>query len=108
MNKKLKGKLEATVKIVKFLNLEMLGEGIYINADDDTFAYVEIPKYLHPAAFGKVSMDVKYNWDGHEFDAATASFYNKGILHEVVRIRSNQMDLDYLLKIKKLFADKIR
>lgn len=108
MNKKLKGKLEATVKIVKFLNLEMLGEGIYINTDDPTFAYVEIPKYLHHAAFVKVSMDVKYNWDGHEFDAATASFYNKGILYEAVRIRSDQMDLEYLSKIKKLYADKIR
>ena len=108
MNKKLKGKLEATVKIVKFLYFEMLGEGIYINADDPTFAYVEIPKYLHHSAFVKVSMDVKYNWDGHEFDAATASFYNKGILHETVRIRSDQMDLEYLSKIKKLYADKIR
>ena len=108
MNKKLKGKLEVTVKIVKFLNFQMLGEGIYINVDDPTFAYVEIPKYLHPAAFVKVSMDVKYNWDGHEFDAATASFYNKGILHEAVRIRSDQMDLEYLSKIKKLYADKIR
>ena len=108
MNKRLKGKLEATVKIVKFLILEELGEGIYINADDPTFAYVEIPKFLHHAAFVKVSMDVKYNWEGHEFDAATASFYNKGILHEVVRIRSNQMDLEYLSNIKKLYADKIR
>ena len=108
MNKKLKGKLEATVKIVKFLNLEMIGEGIYINADDPTFAYVEIPKYLHHTAFVKVSMDVKYNWDGHEFDAATSSFYNNGKLHETVRIRSDQMDLEYLTKIKKLYADKIR
>ncbi len=108
MNKKLKGKLEATVKIVKFLMLENLAEGIYINADDPTFAYVEIPKYLHHAAFAKVSMDVKYNWDGHEFDATTASFYNEGILHEAIRIRSDQMDLEYLTKIKKLYADKIR
>ena len=108
MNKRLKGKLEATVKIVKFLILEELGEGIYINADDPTFAYVEIPKFLHPAAFVKVSMDVKYNWEGHEFDAATASFYNNGKLHEVVRIRSDQMDLEYLSNIKKLYADKIR
>jgi len=108
MNKKLKGKLDATVKIVKFLMLEELGEGIYINSEDPTFAYLEIPKYLHHAAFVKVSMDVKYNWEGHEFDAATASFYNKGILHEVVRIRSDQMDLEYLTKIKKLYADKIR
>jgi len=108
MNKKLKGKLEANVKIVKFLNLEMIGEGIYVNAEDTTFGYVEIPKYLHHVAFVKVSMDVKYNWDGHEFDAASASFYNEGRLYEVVRIRSDQNDEEYLAKIKKLFADKIR
>jgi hypothetical protein len=108
MSKKLKGKLDANVKIVKFLNLEVIGEGIYINADDPTFAYIEIPKYLHPTAFMKVTMDVKYNWDGHEFDAASASFYNQGKLYEVVRIRSDKMDLEYLDKIKKLYSVKIR
>jgi hypothetical protein len=108
MNKKLKGKLDANVKIVKFLNLEIIGEGIYINSDDPTFAYIEIPKYLHPAAFIKVTMDVKYNWDGHEYDAASASFYKDGKLYEVVRIRSDKMDVDYLDKIKKLYAVKIR
>jgi len=108
MTKKMKGKLEAKVKIVKFINLEEIGEGIYLNDDDNTFAYIEIPKYLHQAAFQKVSMDVKYNWDGHEFDAARASFYTHGKLYEVVRIRSDQMDSDYLAKIRKLFIDKIR
>ena len=43
MTKKMKGKLEAKVKIVKFLKLEQIGEGIYWNSDDHTFAYVEIP-----------------------------------------------------------------
>lgn len=107
-NKTLKGRLEASVKIVKFLNLEQIGEGIYINAEDSTFAYIEIPKYLNQAAFSKVSMDVKYNWEGHEYDAACASFYNEGKLYEVVRIRSDKMDVEYLDKIKKLFAVKIR
>ena len=99
MNKKLKGKLEAKVKIVKFLNLKKIEEGIYLNSDDSTFGYLEIPKYLHHEAFLKVTMDVKYNWDGHEFDAARASFYTNGKLYEVVRIRSNKNDLPYLLKI---------
>lgn len=108
MSKKLKGRLEANVKIVKFLVLENIGEGIYLNAEDPTFAYIEIPKYLHHAAFVKVTMDVKYNWDGHEFDAASSSFYSNGKLYETVRIRSDQMDLDYLTKIKKLYTDKIR
>jgi hypothetical protein len=108
MTKKHKGKLEAEVKIVKFLILEELAAGIYLNSDDHTFAYIEIPKYLSPEAFTKVAMDVKYNWDGHEFDAASASFYKEGKLYEVVRIRSDKMDVDYLSSIKKLYSDKIR
>lgn len=107
MNKKLRGTLEVKVKIVKFLLLENIGEGVYINVQEPTFAYVEIPKYLHQEAFYKVSMDVKYNWDGHEFDAASGSFYHEGKLFEVVRIRSNQMDLEYLSSIRKLYLDKI-
>lgn len=108
MNKKLKGKLDVRVKIVKFSSLEKVGEGTYISSDEPTFAYVEIPKYLDRKIFSKVSMDVKYNWEGHEFDAARGSFYENGKLYEVVRIRSNKMDADYLAKIRKLYLEKIR
>lgn len=108
MNKNLKGKLEARVKIVKFLKLEELTEGIFLNEDDPTFAYIVIPEYLNAEVFTKVSMDVKYNWDGHEFDAASASFYKDSKLYEAVRIRSDKMDLDYLSAIRKLYDLKIR
>ena len=108
MNKKLKGQLETIVKIVKFSTLEEVGEGIYVSADEPTFGYVEIPKYLRSDIFSKVSMDVKYNWEGHEFDAAAGSFYKDGKLYEVVRIRSNKIDAEYLTAIRKLFVEKIR
>ncbi len=108
MNKKLKGKLEAEVKIVKFLNLERWGEGIYVEAKDHDFGYIEIPKYLKYDAFLKVTMDVKYNWDGHEFDAARGSFYKDGKLYEIVRILSNKIDAEYLQELKQLYHEKIR
>lgn len=108
MNKKLKGKLEARVKVVKFSNLLEVGDGVYTSADEETFAYVEIPKYLNRHEFLKVSMDVKYNWDGHEFDAARASFYHSGKLYEVVRIRSDKISPEYLTDLRKLYLDKIR
>lgn len=108
MNKKLKGKLEAEVKISKFLSLEEIGEGIYNSKKEPTFSYIEIPKYLHREAFAKVSMDVKYNWDGHEFDAARGSFYSNGKLFEVVRILSNKYDLEYLSAIRNLYLSKIK
>jgi hypothetical protein len=107
MNKKLKGKLNVRTKIVKFLNLKELDPGIYLNADDETFAYIEVSQYLDAEDFIKVSMDVKYNWEGHEFDAANASIYKDGKLSEVVRIRSDKMDLNYLQAIQKLYEAKI-
>jgi hypothetical protein len=107
MNKKLKGKLEARTKIVKFLVLEQLADGVFLNADDPTFAYIEISRFLDSEEFIQVSMDVKYNWEGHEFDAASASFYNQGKLYEVVRIRSDKMDANYLKAIQKLYETKM-
>ncbi len=108
MNKKLQGKLEAEVKIVKFLDLEKLDEGIYVEAQDHNFGYIEIPKYLKYDAFTKVTMDVKYNWEGHEFDAASGSFYKNGKLTEFVRILSSKNDKDYLTNLRNLYLGKIR
>ena len=108
MNKKLKGRVESHTKIVKFLMLEELEDGIFINAEDSTFGYIVISKYLNSEEFNHVSMDVKYNWEGHEFDAARASFYKDGKLYEVVRIRSDKMDVDYLKQIQKLFEGKMQ
>lgn len=107
MNKRLRGKLEAEIKIVKFLNLEVLDESIYVEVEDENFGYIEIPRYLNYDVFSKVSMDVKYNWDGHEFDAAVGSFYKDGKLTEFVRILSNKNDKEYLTDIRKLYLEKI-
>ncbi|MFW5831337.1 MAG: hypothetical protein ACOCVA_03750 [Prolixibacteraceae bacterium] len=108
MNKKVKGRIEAEVKIVKFLQLKQLDEGVYVDITEPSFGYIEIPKYLHYEAFKKVSMDVKYNWMGHEYDAASGSFYKDGKLYELVRIFSNKIDQDYLTEIRKLYLQKIR
>jgi hypothetical protein len=108
MNKRLQGKLEAEVKIVKFLILDKLGDGIYIETYDHDFGYIEIPKYLKQDAFIKVTMDVKYNWEGHEFDAASGSFFKDGKLTEFVRILSNKIDEDYLQSLRNLYHEKIR
>jgi hypothetical protein len=108
MNKRLQGKLEAEVKIVKFLILDKLSEGVYVESNDHDFGYIEIPKYLKQDAFMKVSMDVKYNWDGHEFDAASGSFFKDGKLTEFIRIFSNKIDEAYLASLRNLYLEKIR
>jgi len=107
MNKKLKGQLEAEVKIVKFVTLEQLGGGIYLEEQDNNFGYIEIPEFLNYEAFKKLTMDVKYNWEGHEFDAAQGSFYKDGKLYEFIRILSNKIDADYLSELRNLYLEKM-
>ncbi len=108
MNKKIKGKIEAEVKVVKFLSLKQLAEGAYVDTQETNFGYIEIPRYLDHEAFVRVSMDVKYNWLGHEYDAAAGSFYKDGKLFETVRIYSNKISAEYLSEIRKLYLEKIK
>jgi len=57
--------------------------------------------------FDDITNKVKYNWVESKFDAAKASFYYDGELHEVVRIYSDKIGPDYLKELRKLYLDKM-
>ncbi|MGQ8337143.1 hypothetical protein ACUNWD_11390 [Sunxiuqinia sp. A32] len=99
---------EAQIKVVKFFNMRPIAEGIYIDGKEEFHAYIEIPKYHEWGDFNELSNRVKYNWDGSSFDAAEGSFFHKGKMHEVVRIYSNKIDLDYLKGLRKLYFEKMK
>lgn len=108
MNKRITGTFEASVKVVKFLYLEKVGEGVYIDWHEPEFGYIEIPEYQGEEKFVKTTMDVKYNWMGPEFDAASCSIYMNGKLTELVRILSHKTNAGYLSEIRALYLDKIK
>ena len=99
---------EAFIKIVKFLSLEFLDEGIWIDTREDFHGYIEIPQKLEWNKFKEVSLSVKYNWDGSKFDAASGAFYHQGKLHEFVRIYSNKISDAYLKDLRKLYLEKLK
>ena len=98
----------AQITIVKFLSLELLGEGIYLDLREANHGYIEIPKYLGWNEFEELVNRVKYNWLGSKFDAAKGAFYYKGELHEFVRIYSSKVAQGYLSELRELFLEKIR
>jgi hypothetical protein len=51
---------------------------------------------------------VKYNWVESKFDAAKASFYYDGELHEVIRIYSDKIGPEYLIELHKLYLEKMK
>ena len=99
---------EAYIKIVKFLTLEFLAEGIWLDKREDFHGYIELPKKLSWDEFKELSLSVKYNWDGSKFDAAKGAFYYQGKLHEFVRIYSNKIDSEYLQDLRKLYYEKLK
>jgi len=105
--KKISG-AEAFIKIVKFLTLENLGEGLWLDKREDFHGYIELPRKVKWEDFRELSLTVKYNWDGSKFDAAQGSFYYQGQMHEFARIYSTKINTDYLQELKKLYLEKMK
>lgn len=96
------------IRIIKFFSLEEISEGIFLDQREKYHAYIKIPRYLTWPEFDEITSKVKYNWVESNFDAAKASFYYDGKLHEVVRIYSNKIGPEYLNELSKLYNDKIK
>ncbi len=99
---------EAFIKIVKFLNLQSLDEGIWLDMREDHHGYIELPRKLGWEEFKELTLSVKYNWDESKFDAAVGAFYHQGNLHEFVRIYSTKICDDYLKELRKVYLEKMK
>ncbi|MEL7586715.1 MAG: hypothetical protein AAGU19_08365 [Prolixibacteraceae bacterium] len=109
MQKTMRGLEEVVqIRVVKFFNLHVLDEGIYLDRYEAFHAYIEIPKHYNWNEFNCLTDKVKYNWEESKFDAAMGSFYYQGQLHEFVRIYSNKLSLHYLQELRKLYLQKIK
>jgi hypothetical protein len=94
------------IKIIKFFVLEEIAAKIYLDKREKKHAYFEIPRFLNWDDFIELTNKVKYNWGESKFDAAKASFYYDGELHEAIRIYSDKIGLEYLQELRKLYQEK--
>jgi len=106
-SKKYKDEL-VKIRIIKFFDLEEIAEKIYLDKREKHHAYFDIPRYLDWEEFVALTNKVKYNWVESKFDAAKASFYYDGELHEVIRVYSDKMGVQYLQELRKLYLEKMK
>ncbi|MDX9883614.1 MAG: hypothetical protein RBS73_16255 [Prolixibacteraceae bacterium] len=99
---------EAYIKVVKFLNLQYLDQGIWLDMRENFHGYIELPEKLSWDEFKEVTLSVKYNWDGSKFDAAKGAFYYQGKLHEFIRVYSTKIGTDYLKELRKVYHEKLK
>lgn len=101
---KAKGETPCFTKIIKYFDLDDLGNGIWIDRVADSHAYLQLPSRLELEDFKDLVKRVRNNWDGNTFDAGLAVFSTKDEVIEVVRIYSKSIhDEAYLEKLKQVF-----
>ncbi|OFX57943.1 MAG: hypothetical protein A2066_08600 [Bacteroidetes bacterium GWB2_41_8] len=98
----------AKIRIIKFFSLEEIAESIFLDKREKNHAYIEIPRHLKWEEFDTITNKVKHNWVDSKFDAAKAAFYYEGSLHEVVRIYSDKIGVEYLQELRQLYIDKMK
>ncbi|MCF6171048.1 MAG: hypothetical protein L3J66_08750 [Bacteroidales bacterium] len=89
------------IKIRKFFQVENIAPRLYRDIVDEKTFYLQIPLLLDWDEFERMTLDIKYNIDNPNFDAAlTSVYYEKGIM-DLVRIydaETNQEKLNFILE----------
>ena len=105
-NKKLSG-TTAILEIRKFFNIQELAEGIYEDQDQKLFSYLQIPSYLSWNDFKSMTLNLKYNIEDNNFDAALGHIYYEGGLIDIVRIYDHNTSLKKLTFIHEKYLEYI-
>lgn len=105
-NKKINN-VTAMLKIRKFYGIKEVTEGIFEDLDQKSFSYLEIPYNLSWKAFKKMTINLKYNMDDNNFDAALGHiFYERGVM-DFVRIYDMNSSLKKLTFIRDKYLEYI-
>jgi hypothetical protein len=99
---------ESIIRIRKFFEMKELEPGIFIDVDCENQFYIETPALLSWDTFEKITLDIKYNIEDSNFDAAMVYIYtSKGIL-DLVRIFNTDKDVEKLRFLRSKYLEKLK
>ncbi|MFN8206824.1 MAG: hypothetical protein U0T82_05370 [Bacteroidales bacterium] len=103
-----KRKINATgvIQLRKHFMLEEIAPGIYKDLEESHMHYLKIPRQIKWKLFKLVTSNVKNNVENNNFDAALGAFYLKDVT-DVVRIYSQNLPLDALIKLRDKFSAEL-
>ncbi len=98
---------ETLIKVRKFFRMKETTKGVFQDILDKNQYYVQIPLMLRWNTFERITMDIKYNMEDKNFDAAQTSIYGEEGLMDFVRIFDKDCCQGKLLHIKEKYEDAI-
>lgn len=91
------------IRLSKFLRLIHKGDGLYLDADDPTKAYFEIPRYISWEDFKALTTEAKYETSILYFDAAQATLFHDNKITDLVRIYKEKIEIGSIQAIRNRY-----
>lgn len=107
MKNRKQNKFSAILKIRKFFNIQEMSEGIYEDLEKKSLFYLVIPRYLSWDDFKSLTLNLKYNMEDKNFDAALGHIYYENGLLDIIRIYDQHASLKKLIFIRKKYLEYI-
>lgn len=107
MKKRKLPEFNSLIKIRKFFEMKKTVEGIYQDINEKRFSYLHIPRSLRWNTFERITMEIKYNTQDNQFDAAIGHVYEEEGLFDFVRIFDKNFRLGKLTYIREKYLDQI-
>ncbi len=95
------------IRMSKFLQLFDVGDGLYLDASDDTKGYFKLPCYLDWASFKTLTEEAKFETRILYFDAARATIFTENSIIELVRIYKKHIGAEQLKAIRDRYMQLI-
>lgn len=98
---------ETIIRVRKFFKMKETTDDLYQDMNDPHTFYIRIPVSLRWTTFERISMNIKYNMEDKNFDAAQTSVYAENGLIDFVRIYDKDCCQGKLLHIKEKYDEAI-
>jgi hypothetical protein len=96
------------IRIRKFFKMQEPEQGIYVDIVSENHFYFEIPALLPWDTFEKITLEIKYNTEDSNFDAAMVYVYTETGILDLVRIFSVERDIEKLKLLRQKYLDKLK
>ncbi|MCT4614721.1 MAG: hypothetical protein N4A49_07595 [Marinifilaceae bacterium] len=91
------------IVVNKFFSLEKLEDDFYLDAVEANHGYFTIPSKLNWKEFENLTRMVKYNMEVFHFDVSLGFMYTDNYIVDLIRVYTEDIDLDILQKIKSVY-----
>jgi hypothetical protein len=93
----------AVIRTNKCFSLEKLDENIYLDHLQEKTAYIALPKLIKYEKYLDIIADIRNNTNCAMFDSARGAMFLDSKITDIIRIYSEQLDINLLKSIQKRF-----